>query len=127
MSLPVSLPALLVAALLAGLALGGTAGWQIQGWRRDSADAERVQAEARDAFRRAERADGAAVRHETTRAAIRAQQQIITREVERVVESPVYRDVCLDAGGLQLVAQAAAAAASASQPAPAVPAASAPR
>lgn len=121
------LPALIAAALIAGLALGGTAAWRVQTSRWAAADAQRleVEREARRGLARA--ADGAAQRHETTRAAIRAQQQIISREVERVVESPVYRDVCLDADGLRLVAAAIGAAASAGQPAPAVPASAAAR
>lgn len=117
-----SLPALVAAALLAGLALGGTAGWQVQGWRWAAADAARVQAE-HEAQRGQERAaDAAAARHEAARADIQSRQRVITREVERVVEVPLYRRECLDADGLRLVAAAAGAAASASQPAPGVPA-----
>ncbi len=119
--------ALLLAAALAGLALGGAGAWQVQAWRWRAADAERLELE-REARRAQERtADAAALAHERDRAAIRVQQRIITREVERVVESPVYHDVCLDADGLRIVAQAAGAAADPGQPAPALPAASAAR
>lgn len=122
-----SLPALIAVALIAGLALGGTGGWWVQGWRWRAADADRLELEREARRGQVHAADGAAVRHETTRAAIRAQQQFISREVERVVESPVYRDVCLDADGLRLVVQAAGAAANPGQLAPAVPASAAAR
>lgn len=122
-----SVPALLLAAVLAGLALGSAGAWQVQAWRWRAADAERLEQE-REARRSQERvADQAAQAHERERAALRVQQQVITREVERVVESPVYRNECLDADGLRLVAQAAGAAADPGQPAPAMPAASAAR
>ncbi len=118
-----SLPALIAAALLVGLALGGAGAWTVQGWRWRAADAERMELEREARLALERRADAAAQQLEQAREGIRAQQRVITREVERVVESPVYRDVCLDADGLQLVAKAAGAAASAGQPSPAVPAA----
>lgn len=122
-----SLPALIVAALLVGLSIGAAGAWQVQAWRRDAAELQRQRTEARDDARRAEHADSAATTYETQRAAGQAAARVIVREVERVVEAPVYRDVCLDDAGLQLVARAIDAAADPGQPAPAVPAASAPR
>jgi hypothetical protein len=97
--------------------------WQVQAWRWRAADAERLELEREARLALERRADAAAQQLEQARDGIRAQQRVITREVERVVESPVYRDVCLDAGGLRLVAEAAGAAASTGQPAPALPAA----
>lgn len=114
-----------LAAALVAAAVGAAGAWQVQGWRWRAADADRLELE-REARRGQQiRADGAAVRHETERATIRAQQQIITREIERVVQVPLYRSECVDADGLRLIAQAIGPAASASQPAAAVPASAA--
>lgn len=72
---------------------------------------------------RARQADAAAASHEAFKAGELARVQVITREVERVVEKPVYRNVCLDADGLRLVGQAIGAAGHPGEPAPALPAA----
>jgi hypothetical protein len=109
----------------AGFTAGAGAAWHVQAWRWRAADADRMELE-REARRGQElRADGAAVRYEATRAGLQQQRQVLTREIERVVEVPLYRDVCLDADGLRVVAAAAGADPDPGQPAPAVPAASA--
>lgn len=113
----------LVIALLILLA-GFTAGWRVQAWRAAANAAEAAEQARELAAQQRRSADAAAATYEARRAAQAAQQQIITREVERVVEKPVYRNVCLDADGLRLIGQAVDAARSAAgQPAPAVPAA----
>lgn len=114
------------AAVVLGLALGFAGAWQVQVWRWRAADADRLEQQQQARRAQEQQADAAGVRFEQGREAIRAQQRVITREVERVVESPVYRDVCLDPDGLRLVAATAAGAASgAGEPAPAVPASAA--
>jgi hypothetical protein len=85
---------------------------------------EQMRADDRTAINRAERGDGAAVAHEATKAGMRRQDQILTREVERVVEKAVYRDVCIDADGLRILAADIASRRAASEPTPAVPPAS---
>jgi hypothetical protein len=113
-------------AALAAAAVGFASGWKVQAWRWGAADAERLQTEQRETLRRMDRADTAAVRHETARQQIRAEVRYITQEVDRVVLQPLYRDgVCLDDDGLRLVARAAGAADGPGEPAAAVPAASA--
>lgn len=67
------------------------------------------------------RVDSAAAGHEADKGAIRTQWLTITEEVERVVEKPIYRDVCLDVDGLRVLSDAIAPRAAASQPARAVP------
>lgn len=110
------------AAAVLALGLGFTAGWQVQGWRQDSIRAEQAD-QARELRAQRERAaDHAAEQHEQVRADLDAQFRVITREVERVVEKPVYRNVCLDADGLRALADAVGQpAAAAGEPAPAVP------
>ncbi len=111
------------AAALASLAIGFGAGWKVQGWRWSAADGERATSTAEVQRLRQMAADAAAGRHEAARATLAARRIVITREVDRVVEKPVYRNVCLDADGLRILAAAVGAASAPGEPAPAVPAA----
>lgn len=108
------------AAALASLVLGFTGGWWVQGWRHDSFELERQQT-ARESQRLAARAaDAASERHEADKAALRAEFKPIYKEVEVVVQKPVYRNVCLDADGLRLLERALRSPGATGQPAPAV-------
>ena len=65
--------------------------------------------------------DTAAERHEKVKAEIEVRYETITKEVQHVVEKPVYRNVCLDDDGLRVLGAALAGPAGvASQPARAV-------
>jgi hypothetical protein len=111
---------------LGAFVLGAAAGWQTQAWRWGAADAERLRQEQADTAAQAATADAAAYGHEQAKVQIQERIRYVTREVDRIVERPLYRDgVCLDGDGLRLVAQAVGAAASAGESAAAVPAASA--
>lgn len=104
------------------LALGFTGGWRVHVWK-DAADARDAQKAAEVEFMRREKAQyDAATAHEKTRTRIQYVDREVTKEIDRVVEKPVYRELCLDADGLRLANEAIAATGPASQPAPAVPA-----
>lgn len=107
--------------LAACLAAGFGAGWQVQAWRWGSADAERLAAQVQQAQQQAVQVDVAASSNEATKERIRVQFQTIYRDVDRVVEKPVYRDVCLDDDGMRVLRSAIGGADPASEPAPAVP------
>lgn len=111
------------AAALAALVLGFAGAWQVQAWRYEANAAEAAEQAREQRVQQARQADAAAASHEQFKADQAAQVQVITREVERVVEKPVYRNVCIDADGLRIISQAIGAAADPGQPAPAVPAA----
>lgn len=65
--------------------------------------------------------DTAAERHEKAKVEIEVRYETITKEVQHVVEKPVYRNVCLDDDGLRVLGAALAGPAGvASQPARAV-------
>lgn len=108
---------------LAIFTAGGAAGIK---WHA-GVDAQRElavhEAAAKATQKKLERIDMAAANHEADKAQIGAQIKTIIKEVDRVVEKPVYRDtVCFDDDGLRLIRAAIASdAAAASEPAPAVP------
>lgn len=110
----------LIAIVLAAFAAGGASAWQVQNWRHDAQEKDRIEQEAKERGIRAQRGDIAAAGHEGDKRAIEIEYREITKEVERVVEKPVYRDVCLDDDGLRVL-RSAIGGASAGQPARAVP------
>jgi len=96
----------LAATLLAGVALGGWAGWQVQGWRADHNRVAQVERQARDTLREVERRDDISTGY------LKGQtdaDQIHTQIIERVRvvnARPAAAGQCLDADGLQLLHQA---------------------
>lgn len=120
----------LVAAAVA-LAASFGAGVRVEAWRWEAADAARFQREiaaqtaAQELARMNQlRADGAATKGEHESEKIKNQFQVITETVDRIVEKPVYRNVCFDTDGMLELAKAIgapAAAGAASQPGGAVP------
>lgn len=109
----------LAAALLAGLLAFG-AGWQVRSWKADSDAVAQVRADARTAEHRATTGDAAATAYEAKRATLQRQDAVLVREIERVVEKPVYRTECIDADGLRIIADALSGAADPGEPAPAL-------
>jgi predicted metalloprotease len=113
----------LVAALVAALVGFGSA-WQVQDWRFGAAERDRIEAAQEVERLRAAQADAASSAHEQERAENRAKFRVIYKDVERVVEKPVYRDrECFDSDGLRILSEAISGGAgnAASEPAPAVP------
>ena len=110
-----------VAAAAVSLAIGFAGGWQVQAWRWDAADLKRLEAQRSEANRQIRAIDKASEGYEGDRAAIRTEFIEITKEVERVVQKPVYRNVCLDDDGLRQLERAAAATGYPGQPAGGVP------
>ena len=112
----------------AGAALVAWGSWQRMEARSATAKLESERAAAiTEVFRRTEIAAGASARYEDRRAQRQQQARVITKEIDRVVEKPVYRDVCLDADGVRLLSAAITGAADPRQSAPAMPASSASR
>ena len=110
--------------LAAALAAGAVAfygGWQVRAWKSDADELAQQQSDAKAAYRRAERVDSAATGHEATRASLQRQDAVLVKEIERVVEKPVYRFECIDADGLRIIAAALSGAPDSGEPAPAVP------
>lgn len=98
------------------------AAWKLQDWRHDAAELARVEREGEVRRQQARGADAAAVRHEEFKEVERVVYQTITETVDRIVERPVYRNVCLDDDGLRALNSAVrGAAGDSSKPAATVP------
>ena len=109
--------ALIAAIFLAGLA----SGVKIQAGLTAQRDLTTLQAGAKEQVRRVDKIDAAATGHEADKAQLRTQFKTIFREVDRVVQKPVYLNICFDDDGLRAARAAIGPAATASQPAPALP------
>lgn len=106
-----------------GMALSGAfiLGWSVRGWKEGAADTAEVRREMQVLAQRSRSVDKAAADHEAFKARARAREVLVEKEVERVVEKPVYRNVCVDPDGLRILSDEIAARAAAGQPARAVP------
>ena len=114
-------------ALISG-ACAATAAWQVQGWRHDSIEhARQVNQRATERLQR-QNSNTAAVAHESDKVRIETEYRDVIKEVQRVVEKPVYRNVCLDPDGVSaLNAAIARAYGDPGEPGNAVPNAAAPK
>lgn len=90
----------LAAAAVAG-AMAFAGAWRVQDWRYGDKERERLELAAEKRRMDAKQVDGAAVGHEQFKERERVVYQTITETVDRIVERPVYRNVCLDADGLR--------------------------
>ena len=117
------------AAALIGAAVAGTAVWNIQSWRHDSAElAAQVNQRATERLQR-QNSNTAAVAHESDKVRIETEYRDVIKEVDRVVTQVVYRDtVCLPPDGLRVIESAIARAyGDPGEPGNAVPNAAAPK
>lgn len=102
-------------------ALASTGAWKVQNWRFAAIEQQRASQVAEVRETQARGADKAAEAHEVEKVKIRTEVQQIFTEVERVVEKPVYRNVCFDDDGLRQLQRAIGSGAGTGQPAPALP------
>jgi hypothetical protein len=86
---------------LIGFAVGGWSGWTAKSWQTGRQDAQRIERQARDILRQVERGQQAADTYTQEQQDADPIRQTIVRTVEKIVQRPVYRNVCLDADGLQ--------------------------
>lgn len=93
---------------LAALVAGFGAGWTTHSWKVGSAQAVELKAEAKATVQETARVDVVAEKHEATKTVLRTRERVILQEVERVVEKPVYRNVCFDDDGMRKLAKAVA-------------------
>jgi hypothetical protein len=118
----------LAATLLAGVALGGWAGWQVQGWRADHNRVAQVERQARDTLREVERRDTVSTDYLKGQTDVDKTHTQIIERVRVINARPAAAVQCLDADGLRELGAAIdnGATAAAPGPGPAVPAAAPP-
>lgn len=97
-----------MAALLAGLAIGFGGGWQLQSWRYGALEAKRLSAQVEAEKKRDKSSYDASVNFEKGKTRVETVFQTITETVEKIVDRPIYRNVCLDPDGVQAIRDAAA-------------------
>ena len=107
--IPGGLPAKLIAIAVAVVALYGAgfySGRRVESWRWGASETAAVQ-KALDQYK-AEAAKGAAASTDLAKKEdqIRGQTRTIAKFVDRIVEKPVYRNVCLDVDGLRAANEA---------------------
>ena len=107
---------LYAAIALIAAALSGLGAWNVQAWRYAAKDAERIEAQAELARNDRKAAQVASEGFEDDKAKTEIRYRTITREVEKIVDRPVYLRDCFDDRGLQLVRSAIGAAGDPGQP-----------
>lgn len=95
----------IIAAVIAG-AVGFAGAWKLQDLRHDAAELQRVTDQQEITQENARLANRAATGFEKDRTQNATRTRTITIEVDKIIDRPVYRNVCLDADGLQLIAAA---------------------
>jgi hypothetical protein len=108
------------------LATGIGLGWSVADWRADARNLQRVQAAKEVADEQQRMVSRASASFETQREQRGARERIVVKEVERVLEKPVYSVACVDDVGLRILADDIAASNARRQLGPALPSASSP-
>lgn len=98
----------LVATLLVGVAAGSWGAWQVQNWRQNTLELQRIQRAAKDTARNVENQDRAAGTYVKDQANAKTIYRRIVVEVDKIVDRPVYREQCFDADGLRQLGAAIA-------------------
>lgn len=96
----------LTATLLVGIAMGATAGWQVQGWRQGHLRAKAVQQQARDQLRQVENQHRASAAYQTEQANADQQHIKIIERVRVINAGPAGAVQCLSDDGLRALAAA---------------------
>lgn len=88
-----------IASVVAGLALG----WTVRDWRAGAEEAARRRAAALQLEGQQRGIYAASSRYQAGNAGADARERTVLKEVQRVVEKPVYREQCLDGDGLRVL------------------------
>lgn len=107
--------------LAAGVAIGSAGAWKVQNWRADAADKQRLETQAEDRRMREKAAGDSATSFEQDRVTNEARSRTVTVTVEKIVERPVYRNICLDDDGLRAINDQIRRAANPGEPSSPVP------
>lgn len=106
---------------IALFAFGFLGGWKIEAWRRDSADLERQNKAVAENIRRDKASYDAGAEHEDFKAKEEIRYVERWRTATKIIERPVYRNVCIDDDGVRLINDAIAGRLPAGEPLSTVP------
>ncbi len=107
---------LYAAIALIAAAMSGLGAWNVQAWRYAAKDAERIEAQAELARNDRKAAQVASEGFENDKSRTEIKYRTITREVEKIVDRPVYLRDCFDDDGLRILRGAIGAASHSGQP-----------
>lgn len=111
-----------VAIALIAASMGSVGAWRVQSWRYAAKDAARIEAQAELARNNRKAAQSASEGFENDRTKTEIKYRAITREVEKIIDRPVYRaTLCMDNDGLRILNAAVRAAGDTGEPQDAVP------
>ena len=94
-------PRLIAAGVALVLAFG--TGWWLRGLQVKAAMVKQTQAQAQADVRQAERTSTAVQQHAKVKTETEIRYVTVTREVEKLVERPVYLERCMDDDGLRVL------------------------
>lgn len=90
--------------ILAGIFFAGLlSGWTASGWHTDSLDLVAAKAAQASTAAAQGRESVVAQTVETALAKLKANEKVIYRESIKLVDRPVYHNVCLDTDGLRII------------------------
>ena len=89
-------------AIVAG-ALAFGAGWQVQSWRFDAKEKQRLESEAEIRRMNEKRTSLAAEGLEKDKREIEIRYRTITKTVTKFIDRPVYKNICLDQDGIDAI------------------------
>lgn len=112
---------LYAAIALIAAALSGLGAWNVQAWRYAAKDAQRIEAQAELARNDRKAAQVASEGFENDRTKTEIRYRTIDRQVQKIVDRPIYVRDCFDDDGLRVLRGALGAAGDPSQPQDAVP------
>ena len=92
-----------VAAALLGAAVAATSAWQVQSWRFDSKEKQRLESEAEIRRMNKKRTSLAAEGLEKDKREIEIRYRTITKTVTKFIDRPVYKNTCLDQDGIDAI------------------------
>ena len=93
--------AICAAVIALGLAFG--TGWWLRGLQVKAATVDQTKAQAQADAQQAQRTSGAVQQHAKVKTETEIRYVTVTREVEKLVERPVYLERCMDDDGLRVL------------------------
>lgn len=91
-----------ITALVAALLSAGAV-WRVQDWRYAEKELERQQFEAESRKMRERAVSLASENHEKAKERERVVYKVVTETIERIVDRPVYSNICMDEDGIMAI------------------------